>query len=362
MNKFEKIYRSIICEAWDRFSYEDIIKAVKDTTNDCNDPWVKGESSTKVLALLKQAGSHKRGNERIRHSVLLGDNDHEIIANDDSYITMYWRSRSKSGNSFDSNMFNSIWTYCAANEYGKSDVVAQEVGKLAYGIWKALNSRANKIEKNLKDFEENGVEYVEGQKIENLNLIIKDVTTTMGHSSYGYYYSESTELICEDPISGWKYKVRLGKNTSTKLADLINDAKRNNLIDIIDTEMPNIKNINVSGKVLRINKEWKTITLNYVKINGPSDEEISIFEKQLYDKKAEKEKAEQASNSLKNTLNFFKLILKTNESNPGTFNSENASLNNQIKNLINEISDEDYFNLSSDDKRVIGKIENLFQL
>lgn len=362
MNKFEKIYRSIICEDWDRFEYYDIIKAVKNITNECQDPWVKGESSSKVLALLKASGSHKRGNERIRHSALLDDNDYDIIANDDTYITMYWRNRSKFGSEFDNSAFRSIWTYCSANDYRKLDVLAQEVGKIAYAVWKALNSRATKIEKNLKDFEENGVEYVEGQKIENLNLIIKDVATSTSRSSFGYYYSESTELICEDPISGWKYKIRLGKNTSTKLADLINNAKRNNLIDIIDTEIPNIKNINVSGKVLRINKEWKSITLNYVKINSPSDEEISVFEKQLYDKKAEKEKAELASNNLKNTLNFFKLILKTNDSTPGTFNPENISLNTQIKKLIDEISDEDYFNLSSDDKQVIGKIENLFQL
>ena len=369
-SKFTETYLSIISEAWDRYEYLDIIRATNIATNNCKDPWIKGESSAKVFQIVKDfAGErHRTGKYRMGS---LTDNSFGMSADnagqhydgnaeaDDQYISMYWKARSQSGNSFDAGMAHIIREYSHTNPYRKQYVLSVEVGKLAYAIWKALNSKHTKVEQNLKDVEENGFEYTEGQKIENLDLVVKDVKTTMGHSSFGYSYSESTELVCEDQKSGWKYKVRLGKNTSTKLADLIDYAKRNGMIDILDSEFPDIKKINVSGKVLRISKEWKSVTLNYVIINSPSDSEVDSIEEKLREKKAEKDAAATASKKLQETLGTFKLILKTAESNPDLFNTENKELTDFLRNAINSISDEDYEKLSSDDKRVIGKIENL---
>ena len=357
-NEFVDIYLNIINEAWDRFSYEDIIKAVKDTTNDCTDPWVKGESGATVLALLKQAGSHKRGNERIRHSELFDDNDHEIIANDDSYITMYWRSRSKSGNSFDSGMFNSIWTYCAANEYGKSDVVAQEVGKLAYGIWKALNSRNNKIEKNLKEFAENGFEYQEGQKIENVDLIIKDVTTVVNnYRGIGAHFADSTELVCKDPTSGFKYKIRLGKNTSKAIADLFSKIKRDGMLDEVKSKL-GIEKVNVSGKILRINKEYKSVTMNFVTINSPTDTEVKFMENQYYEIKANIDnEANNFNDAIKKikTFDLYITVLKNDQT-----LKDNAEFMQLINHEIDFLKQPHIYKLLNDAE--IKKIEELESL
>lgn len=381
MNKFNDIYLSIICEDWDRFEYLDIIRATNLVTNNCTDAWSKGDTGKKVFAFLKENGFRSRGGKAVNFSAFYDNDNADQVSNseiekikgenrfyngsanyDDSYITSYWRARSKSNSSFDAKTFATIWKYSYQNNYRKFEVLAPDVGTIVYGIWKALNSKTNKIEQNLKDVEENGFEYTEGQKIENLELVVKDVKTSVGNSSFGYSYSESTELVCEDQKSGWKYKVRLGKNTSTKLADLISYAKRNEVIDILDSEFSDIRKINVSGKVLRISKEWKSVTLNYVTINSPSDSEIDSIEKKLNEKKEEKEVAMAASKKLQETLGTLKFILKTVESNPDSFNTENKELNDFLRNTINNISDEDYENLSSEDKRAIGKIEKLFNL
>lgn len=364
-NEFKEAYLNIITEAWDRFDYYDIIKAVKNITNDCKDPWVKGETSSKVLALLKQSGSHKRGNERIRHSTLLDDNEHEIIENDDTYITMYWRGRSKSGSEFDNSAFHSIWTYCSANEYGKSDVVAQEVGKLAYAIWKALNSRNNKIEKNLQTFEEKGVDYQEGQKVENLELNLISATESAGiRSSFGYTFTNPAELICEDPVTTFKYKIRLGTKTSKELANLIlkmqSDGKITQFLSMPEFEA--LKKVNVSGKIARINKEFKTITLSYVTINSPSDEVVkSLFE--LYKIKTDEEKQavkqkQKAKEQIDNDFNLMDLFL----TNTDVFKQQ-PELYQEVQNAFNRLmSDENKDYVSFRDKKfLIEKIEPLLQ-
>jgi hypothetical protein len=368
-NEFKEAYLNIITEAWDRFDYYDIIKAVKNITNDCKDPWVKGETGSKVLALLKEAGGHTRGRERIKFSSLLDDNDYEIIANDDTYITMYWRGRSKSGSDFDSSAFRSIWSYCSANEYGKSDVVAQEVGKLAYAIWKALNSRNNKIEKNLQTFEEKGFDYQVGQKVENLELNLIGATESSSERSYfGYTYTNPAELICEDPATTFKYKIRLGAKTSRELANLMLKMKSDGNIPqfLSMPEFEALKKVNVSGKIARINKEFKTITLSYATINSPSDDVVkSLFDLYKIKRDEEKRAAEQKrkqkqkeEEQIENDFNLMDLFI----TNTDVFKQQ-PELYQEVKNAFNRLmSDENKDNVSFIDKKfLIEKVEPLLQ-
>jgi hypothetical protein len=73
-NLFTEAYLSVICEAWDRFDYLDIIKATNIVTNNCNDAWVKGDTGSKVLALLKKDGYMKHGGTTRQVSNLLDQN------------------------------------------------------------------------------------------------------------------------------------------------------------------------------------------------------------------------------------------------------------------------------------------------
>lgn len=359
MNRFIDAYLNIITEAWDRFDYYDIIKAVKNITNECKDPWVKGESGSKVLALLKQSGGHKRGNERIRHSVLLDENDYEIIANDDTYITMYWKCRSKSGSEFDNSAFRSVWAYCSANDYRKSEVVAQEVGKLAYAVWKALNSRNNKIEKNLKEFDEKGFDYQEGQKVENIDLIIKDVVTAVNnYRGIGAHFADSTELVCEDPKSGFKYKVRLGRNTSKVLADLFARIKRDGKLEEVKSKL-GLDNINISGKILRINKEYKSVTMNFVTINSPTDSEVKSMEEQYFEMKKKEEENAKTTSKISEYIELIRSCVSLGKKDPTL--KENEPLVNMIKQSVDYLkSDEIYESLNDEQKNIVKETEEIF--
>lgn len=390
-NKFIDAYLNIITEAWDRFDYYDIIKAVKNITNECKDPWVKGESGSKVLALLKESGSHKRGNERIRHSTLLDENDYEIIANNDTYITMYWRARSKSGSDFDSSAFRSIWTYCSANDYRKSDVLAQEVGKIAYAVWKALNSRHNKIEKNLKEFAEieKDYGYQERKQVKNLDLIVKDVDTAVNYyRGIGAHFAEPLKLICEDSAkSGIKYIIKLGTNTSKALADLFSRIKRDGKLEeflsfqaskleetfhkefssqfstleefLKEFKSKLLGNINISGKISKISKENKSVTMNYVTINSPTDSEVKSMEDQYLEMKKKEEEDAKITSKISEYIEFIRTCVNTGKKDPTL--KDNEGLVNMIKQNVDYLkSDEIYESLNDDQKKIVKETEEFF--
>lgn len=270
----------------------------------------------------------------------------------------YWNGKAKSENSFDINIRDLIWKYSYKNPYKKDNVIATQVGQLAYGIWKALNARNTKIANNLADVETNGCAYTVDQKIDNINLIVVDSKTES--SAYGYNTSETKILICEDEATGWKYKLRLGKNVSKKLAELVSELKfENKLVEWKkDPELNKIFNINISGKVAKISNEYKTITLNYVTINSPTDEEVetatNVFKQQLNDAMAKIKMSE----ALASKLNTFKILYDALEKDPTLNISEEVK--NYFKAEIDKITPEEYDMLSVDEKRLIGKIENKF--
>ena len=50
---FEQVMKSLITEAWDRYSLRDVIIATCLSTNNCMDPWVTGETGSKIFAIVK---------------------------------------------------------------------------------------------------------------------------------------------------------------------------------------------------------------------------------------------------------------------------------------------------------------------
>jgi hypothetical protein len=366
MNReFTETYLSIISEAWDRYEYLDIIRATNIATNNCKDPWIKGESGAKVFQIVKEfAGErHRSGNYRMGS---LTDNSSYIsepqagqhydgnAESDDEYISMYWRARSQSGSSFDAGMAHIIREYSHTNPYRKQYVLSVDVGKLSYAIWKALNSKQTKVEKNLKEFEEKGFEFEEGQKVANLELVAKSFKNYV--SSFG---TSISELICEDPKTGWKYKVRLGAKTQKAYPDLFEYIYDKGWLDKVLTmpEFDGFQNINVSGKISKINKEFKNVTMNFVTINSPTEEQVKHWEEIFraeFDKAKAKDKAKAAAGD---DLNTLKICLRIMREKPDQVDD---NFRNFAKLMIDKLRDPEIFDsLDEADQQVIKDVEEI---
>ena len=193
--------------------------------------------------------------------------------------------RAKSGSSFDRDLSNVISRAANIDGNGTNNMTAPQVGQAAYGIWKALNSKANKADALNQRLSEAGVDFSKfkyGDSVNNIEL--KVVGTSEKNSSYGYSRSSSTTYIlrCEDPKTGLKYNVRLGNGKKSSLElDLIwnifnnlnhvNQKKKDEFFQIY----PQFQNfiIHVSGKILNVSEEYKVITLNYVTLNDQMNSE-----------------------------------------------------------------------------------------
>lgn len=117
--------------------------------------------------------------------------------------------------------------------------------------------------------------YKDGDVIDNLNLSIK------GQSG--------DSLICEDPKTGFNVELKIGKNEAgVKINSLffeISHSKENKEIAISLPEFKKMENVNINGKVIKVNSENKSVLLNCIKINSPTNNEIESFMKLLYDKR-----------------------------------------------------------------------------
>jgi hypothetical protein len=374
MDIFKQAYVNLICEDWDRFEYLDIIRATNLVTNNCTDPWVKGETGKKVFAFLRENGFRSRGGKTISFSGFYDNDNADQVSNsdiekikgenrfyngsaayDESYITAYWRARTNSNSSFDAKTFATIWKYSYKNEYRKFEVLAPDVGTIVYGVWKALNSRFTKIENNKKDVEENGVDYTEGQKVSDVNLTVTGIKTTVGKSAYGYSYSEAQALTAIDD-KNWSFKIRLGRNTSTKLAELIGYAEQHNLFEYLEENFPHIKKINISGKILRVNTEWKTITVNYVTINSPADADVETVLTALKDEAEKRKKLAKATKEANQTLKTLDLVYNSWNDNKEKF-AINDEMKTWLQTAIDSIPTEIYEGLDSSNKKLIELIK-----
>jgi len=214
------------------------------------------------------------------------------------YIVSYWEARSKSGSSFDRDLYGAISRAANINGNGTNNMTAPQVGQVAYGIWKALSVKSSRAEELNQRLSEAGVDFSKfktGESIDNIELKIISSTTKMSRG-YGYGYrgsSSSTEVLkCEDPKTGIKYNVRIGngRNYDERLSFLwqiftnltiISQKKK----DKFYQKYPQFQNylIHVSGKILNVSEEYKTITLNYVTLKDQlnSDELINILNDEL---------------------------------------------------------------------------------
>jgi len=146
-DKFIEAYLSIITEAWDRYWYGDIINAVGIVINGGKDPWVKEETGKKIFQFLKDNGERTTGGKLVQMTDLRSKDDQIGVSTsktqfyngseqfDAGYIYSYWKGRSKSGNTFDVDMFELIQSIDHRNG-GYKYVIAPKVGQLAYAIWK----------------------------------------------------------------------------------------------------------------------------------------------------------------------------------------------------------------------------------
>ena len=226
---------------------------------------------------------------------------------DAGYILTYWRNRAKSGNQFDKDMYALIYKYDPHGTGLGSNVLSTDLGLLSYAIWKVMNVRSNRMEQNEHESaDKNFAEiYKEGTKIENKKLILKDSKLSTFSSSKWAPISKTNVLVCEDPETNVKVNLRLSsnKNNETALYNLVNDARRFELMDQI---FP-IDIIVAKGTISKFDAQWKAVTINRVEISSPTAEEVEALEKKLYDldkertqkkKEEEMKKEENVSSSI----------------------------------------------------------------
>ena len=53
-DEFTKAYLNIITEAYYRYSFDTVLAITIEVTNEGKDPWVKGESGSKILQKIKE--------------------------------------------------------------------------------------------------------------------------------------------------------------------------------------------------------------------------------------------------------------------------------------------------------------------
>lgn len=363
-NIYKETYLDIILQTWNRFEINDLINATAIITNNFLDPWIsaKGPGQPTGRKILQKMNNeaYKTYGSQLKNTSSLSDglDDHSFNINS---ILNYWKIRSSSGDSFSSEMYNSLLSHTG---FKPKPVLASEVGKLAFGIWKALNSREVKKQQNLEDFNNNNYNLTEGQKVQNIDLVVKDIKSEVQHRAFGGgYYERPRELICKNEENGFTYKVKLSAKTSRKLFDFIQSIKDTAYEEKFKAlpEFEKIYKINVSGKISKINKEYKSLNLNYVTINSPTDIEINNLTDLFYDKKAQFKQEEkfklQNEKKFNEALAFIKWIpqilkndptIKTNEQFIKILNSSLARVNQpkafsmlteQDKLIIQEVQD-----------------------
>ena len=287
--KFVNIYASIITEAWDRYLYRDVIMAVGLATNYGKDPWIKGESGRKVLEKIKELAFHKKGSKLISVT-RVSDND-DIYASkihyegsslfDGGYVYNYWKFRASKGDQYAINTFNLIRSIDPRGDQQKPrEVLATEIGLVSYAIWKAMNSKAMKIERNENEVAEKNLTeiYQVGSKIENKKFLINRIY--FDTYQYSRWSSGSTTPVLEgqDPETGVKVKLKIGKSGSEgELAEAVQSAVSRNVLDkIIPIEV-----IVSKATVSKFDTKWKSVVFNRVSISKPTIDEIKDLRKKI---------------------------------------------------------------------------------
>ena len=210
---------------------------------------------------------------------------------DAGYIYSYWKGRSKSGNTFDVDMFELIQSIDHRNG-GYKYVIAPKVGQLAYAIWKAMNAKANKIEQNVQSVENSDLEekYKVGNKINNLKLNL--IKADSSSYSISRYTSVSTKfLITKDNENDIKVKLNISKGDKigNKLYSIVSEFTSRGIADKLESVEITVDEATVS----KFNKEWKNVTLNRVKFSSSTSNLINDLNNKFNDCLKEKQQQEE---------------------------------------------------------------------
>ena len=265
IQEFTNAYLSIINEDADK-KYHNIMEiaiAVKTTTNNCQDMWIKGQSGAAVLSCMSS----------------WPENCSPVSDFELKYIANYWKGKAKSGNQFDTDMASNIER--AVDDYLRDEryphaFLRFKVGIIAYGVWKALNVKAKNEANNKAEIENSNVD----QDYANIsNKKLKVVDWKLEYSSlssrYSYYtssYPSDWRFICLDE-NGFKVNVKVMKTDKTGCAiiELLDSLRVKNIPKEEAINKVGINEITIVKAALgKIYKEYKTIYLNRTTLEYPS--------------------------------------------------------------------------------------------
>ena len=346
--KFTNAYLSIITEAWDRYLYLDIICAVGLATNYGKDPWIKGETNTKIKEKINELAFHTKG-RKLLNVTRVADND--INVNSDSlvhyngstsfdaqYVYNYWKFRAQKGDEYARSTFNLIHSIDPYGTLEKPrDVLATEIGLVSYAIWKAMNTRATKIQRNEQEIKDKNLDetYQAGAKVEHKKFLINDVYTDSYQFSKWSPSKLTGILVGEDPETGIKVKLKVTSKEGLKLSYVIKSAKTENVLDkIIPIEV-----VVEKATISKFDHQWKTVVFNRITFESPTLDEIETLEKRIYNlqkeikeekKKEAEKKAEFDEEGIKRTLQH---VFNSFNSNDPTQKEKIISIFNGFKNL-----------------------------
>lgn len=265
VQKFTETYLSIINEDADK-KYHNIMEiaiAVKTTTNNCQDMWIKGQSGAAVLSCMSSWPEN-----------CSSVSDFEL-----KYIANYWKGKAKSGNQFDTDMASNIER--AVEDYLRDEryphaFLRFKVGIIAYGVWKALNTKVKKEANNKAEIENSNVDQ-DYANISNKKLKVVDWKLEYASSSsrYSYYtssYPSDWRFICLDE-NGFKVNVKVMKTDKIGCAiiELLDSLRVKNIPKEEAINKVGINEITIIKATLgKIYKEYKTIYLNRTVLEYPS--------------------------------------------------------------------------------------------
>jgi len=276
IQEFTNAYLSIINEDADKkyHNIREIATAVKTTTNNCQDMWVKGQSGQDVLKCMFSWPDDR-----------LFVSDFEL-----KYIANYWKGKANSGNKFDTDM---------AAEIGKAveellngtrfphAFLRFKVGIIAYGVWKALNVKQQREASNRSKIENSNVDQ-EYANVSDKKLKLVDWRVDFERTSFTSIPS-NWAFICKDE-NDFKVvvKVRESDKVGCKIIEALHISQNLELSREQLLSKYGLTEITIKKATLgRINKDYKTIYLNRAIIEYPTnfslEDGVEAFRKQIED-------------------------------------------------------------------------------
>lgn len=379
-NKIYNTYLNIITETWNRFVFKDIVKATGIVTNNFKDKWVPANgpgipTSKKVLeklnasANIKYGSSVKQASELLDKRYITAAQENGIQVNksnnyydgdsvwDEQYVRTYWQNRAKSNDKYSVSIYNEI--HKCTGDYAER-VLAANVGKVAYGIWKALNTRFIKTEKNKQEVAMSDFNNQTGDKIENVDLVVTGIS-----ERYDNFNLLKRTIICTEINSGFKYKLNVTSNKIVEqLFQLLQYIEKQGYMQTfsIDPILEKLYNINISGKLKNVSIEYKSIIVSYVKINSLTLDQLKQLKQIVQNKIEIPSRFKNISDEyIEEVFNFFDKTYQEIDADSSL--KTNTEYMQKVKDKLNFITQDQIYNkLTAAQRRQIGKLERLLDI